>query len=75
LSEWIYRLYESEDGRTTTLTQALQQTEKQLSAAQSQLADLRAENARLQQTVAGYERGRFIRLMRWMDGQFRRGRR
>lgn len=27
---------------------------------------LRAENARLRETVSGYERGRFIRFMRWL---------
>lgn len=31
----------------------------------SQLAALEAENARLRQLVAGYEQGRFIRMMRW----------
>lgn len=70
LNEWIYRLYESEDSRTTALTEALRLTEEQLADTRSQLATLEVENARLQRTVAGYERGRFIRLMRWLHDQW-----
>lgn len=65
LSEWIYRLYESEDARTAALTAALRGRE-------AELARLEAENARLAGQVAAYERGRFMRLMRWIDERRRR---
>jgi hypothetical protein len=32
-----------------------------------QLTDLEAENDRLRQQLEGYEKGRFIRFMRWLD--------
>ncbi len=38
-------------------------------APSSRLAALEAENARLREQVAGYERGRFMRLMRWLHRQ------
>jgi hypothetical protein len=69
LNEWIYRLYESEDSRMAALTEALRLTEEQLADTCFQLTILEAENARLQRTVAGYERGRFVRLMRWLHDQ------
>ncbi len=69
LSEWIYHLYESKDSRTAILTQALRQTQDQLAGVLEDLAALEGENVRLQQVVAGYEQGRFIRLMRWLHEQ------
>ena len=42
------------------------QDDDALKAAQAELAGLRAERDRLRATVAGFERGRFIRLMRWL---------
>jgi SAM-dependent methyltransferase len=36
---------------------------------QARIAALEAENVHLQETVAGYERGRFIRVMRWLHEQ------
>jgi hypothetical protein len=69
LSEWIYQLYENEDSRTAALTNALRLTETELEDVRSQLAVLESENAHLRQTVAGYERGRFVRLMRWLHFQ------
>ena len=61
------------------LRSQLADASSQLADASSQLADvrsesaaLRTENSRLRQLVAGYERGRFIRLMRWFHTQRRR---
>jgi hypothetical protein len=38
----------------------------------SRLAAEEAENARLRELVAGYEQGRFMRMMRWLHGQRKR---
>lgn len=75
LSEWIYRLYESKDGRVAALTEALRSAEGKLAEARSQLAVLDVENARLCQTIAGYESGRFIRFTHWLHTQRSRLRR
>jgi organic radical activating enzyme len=64
LNEWIYRLYESEDSRTATLTEALRLADRQLANAHSQVAALEAENMQLHRLVAAYEKGHFIRFMR-----------
>jgi SAM-dependent methyltransferase len=47
----------------------------QLAAVQSRMATLEAENKSLRQIIAGYEQGRFIRLMRWLHLQRKRLRR
>jgi SAM-dependent methyltransferase len=52
--------------------ETVQQINNQLIEAHARLAVLEAENARLQKLVAGYERGRFMRLMRWLH-QLRSG--
>jgi hypothetical protein len=46
-----------------------------LRQAESQVAALEAENSRLRQMIAGYERGYFIRLTRWLHSQRERLRR
>lgn len=66
LSEWIYRLYESEDSRQAALTQALRLTESDVAELRSQLVAYEEENLQLRQLVSGYEQGRLMRLMRWM---------
>jgi hypothetical protein len=38
----------------------------------SRLAAQEAENARLRELVAGYEQGRFVRMMRWLHGKLNR---
>jgi hypothetical protein len=72
LSEWIYRLYESEDSRQAALTQALRLTESDVVKLRSQLVAYEEENLQLRQLVSSYEQGRFIRLMRWLHEK-RRG--
>jgi hypothetical protein len=54
--------------RAQDITQAeeLQRAAGQLDDARLQLSDVAAENLRLRQTIAAYERGRFIRFMRWV---------
>jgi hypothetical protein len=69
LNEWIYRLYESEDSRQASLTEALRLLEEELAGAQVQLDSLAEENARLGQAVSGYEQMRVIRLLRWLNEQ------
>jgi sulfatase maturation enzyme AslB (radical SAM superfamily) len=59
LSEWVYRLYESEDSRLGALTQSLR-------LAQKELADLKTQNAHIREQLLAYEQGRFIRFMRWL---------
>jgi SAM-dependent methyltransferase len=58
-----------DQSQPTALTKTLRQTQIQLADARSRLAALESENARLRQLVAGYERGRFIRFMRWLHNQ------
>lgn len=69
LNEWVYRLYESEDSRTAALTEALRLRDRQMAEVQAQTAALDRENARLRETVEGYESGRFIRFTRWLHRQ------
>jgi pyruvate-formate lyase-activating enzyme len=52
LSEWIYALYDDQDPRTPKLMQVVRRQESRI--------------AELEQLVAGYERGRFMRLMSWV---------
>jgi Methyltransferase domain len=51
-------------GRTTALADALREAERQLADMRPQLAALEVETMGLRQTVAAYERGRFMRFMR-----------
>jgi len=51
---------------TATLNTALREVEGQLAKVQTARDTLQAENATLRQLVASYERGRFIRSMRWL---------
>jgi hypothetical protein len=53
--------------RTAALTEALSASERHLSDLQARLAAQSAENAALRQTVASFERGRFVRFMRFVD--------
>ena len=53
--------------RTTALADALHAAERQLAGMHSQLASLETGNEGLRQTVAAYERGRFIRFMGQVD--------
>ena len=65
LSEWVYRLYESEDSRLAALTQSLR-------LAHRELADLKTQNAQIREQLSAYEQGRFIRLMRWLHQRLTR---
>lgn len=69
LNEWIYRLYESEDSRTETLTTALRQSEEELANLRTQLANIEAQNAELCQKIADYDQGTLMRLARWSAHQ------
>lgn len=69
LNEWIYRLYENENGQVASLTEALRQNDHELASARSRLLALEDENSRLNQLVADYEGGRFMRFMCWLDEQ------
>jgi hypothetical protein len=54
------------------LIELLSQCQPAASETHSRLAAEEAENARLRELVAGYEQGRFMRMMRWMDRWLRR---
>jgi hypothetical protein len=56
-------------GQVSALTQTLRQAQEQWANAQAKLTLLEAENTHLRHMVAAYERGRFMRLMRWLHNQ------
>ena len=56
-------------GFATDLIHLLEQIESQAADCLSRVAALEVENTRLRQLVAAYERGRFIRTVRWLHSQ------
>jgi hypothetical protein len=66
LSEWIYRLYESEDSRLGMLTDAIRQSEEELAKGREQVDTLEGRVRELRDVVAEYERSRLIRFLNWL---------
>ena len=54
------------EGRNASLVKALQIAESQLDATRSQLVAVESEGERLREMIAAYERGHFMRFMRWV---------